>query len=76
MFYVQLRAMIDENTPADREPLVYLAEGGKTSIYDAEYFDTKQEAEQAFLTSDLVYPFFLAWAINLSAGLLLLISIS
>ena len=54
MFYVQLRAMIDENTPADREPLVYLAEGGKTSTYNAEYFDTKQEAEQAFLTSDLV----------------------
>lgn len=53
MFYVELTPMINENTPADREPLVYLTEGGKTSTYNAEYFDTKQEAEQAFLTSDL-----------------------
>tara|TARA_Y100000004_G_scaffold55720_1_gene62003 strand:+ start:58 stop:279 length:222 start_codon:yes stop_codon:yes gene_type:complete len=53
MFYVELKAMIDENTPADREPLLYLAEDGKVSTYNAEFFNTEEEAEQAFLNSGL-----------------------
>ncbi|MDC1324921.1 hypothetical protein N8257_00235 [Ulvibacter sp.] len=53
MFYVELRAMVDENKPADRHSLVYLAEGGKISTYSAEFFNTEEEAEQAFLNSDL-----------------------